>query len=121
MNTLVTLEIPEDVAREAQSVAQRTGQRLEDVLTQWLGKVAGDLPVESLSDERLLELCNLQMTDEQQAELSDLLALIREGQLNNQDHERLDALMYIYRKGMIRKAEALKVAVQRGLIPSPGQ
>ena len=117
MNTLVTLEIPEDLAREAQAVAERTGRRFEDVLTEWLNRLADDLPVESLSDERLLELCNLQLSEEQQGELSDLLARNRETQLQDQERENLERLMNLYRKGMVRKAEALKVAVQRGLIP----
>jgi hypothetical protein len=113
----ITLEIPDDVVREAKAVAQRTGQDIEVILATWLDKMAAELPVESLSDERILELCDLQMTDKQQSELSDLLARNRESQLHPDELARLEALMQIYRRGMVRKAEALKVAVQRGLRP----
>jgi hypothetical protein len=111
----VILEVPEEVAREAQAVADRTGQRVEEVLAAWLGRLADEMPVESLSDERVLELCNLQMTPDQQAELSDLLAANREHTLGGDQSVRLDALMQTYRQGLVRKAEALKVAAQRGL------
>jgi hypothetical protein len=113
----VTLEIPDNVMREVRAIAERTGQNLEDVLADWLGRMADELPVEALSDARVLELCDLQMTPEQQSQLSDLLAENREGQLDKSRYEQLDSLMHLYRAGMLRKAEALKVAVQRGLRP----
>jgi hypothetical protein len=50
--------------------------------------------------------------------LSDFLARQREGQLNEIEHSQLDELMQVYRYGLVRKAKALKVAVQRGLIPA---
>jgi hypothetical protein len=113
----VMLDIPEDIAREARATAERTGQRVEDVLADWLGRMADELPVEALSDVRVLELCDLQMTPEQQEELSDLLNRNRESQLQGVDYANLEALMQLYRRGLVRKAEALKVAVQRGLRP----
>jgi SRSO17 transposase len=57
------------------------------------------------------------MPDAQQRELSDLLARQREGQLADTERPRLDALLDAYRRGMVRKARALKVAVERGLQP----
>lgn len=72
-------------------------------------------PVEDLPDERVLALCGLQMDEGQQRELSDLLAAQREGELDDTMRQRLDKLMMIYRKGMLLKAQAFKVAVERGL------
>jgi hypothetical protein len=113
----MTLNIPEEVAREARAVAERTGQRVEEVLADWLGRMADELPVEALSDERVLELCDLQMTPEQQDTLSELLARSRENLLQADEKAQLETLMQLYRRGLVRKAEALKVAVQRGLRP----
>lgn len=50
--------------------------------------------------------------------MSDLLARQREGQLNETENSQLDKLMQVYRYGLVRKAKALKVGVQRGLIPA---
>jgi len=42
----------------------------------------------------------------------------REGQLDNEETNQLDELMQVYRGGLVRKARALKVAVERGLRPA---
>ena len=57
------------------------------------------------------------MSNEAQAELANLLAHNREGTLNESGYQRLDELMQTYRRGMARKAHALKIAVERGLQP----
>ncbi len=117
MSEIVMLEIPDALAQRARSVAQHTERRVEDVLIEWLDRAATELPVELLPDDQVLALRDIQMDDAQQAELSDLLARQREGQLPNSEHGRLDMLMDSYRRGMVRKAQALKIAVERGLQP----
>jgi hypothetical protein len=57
------------------------------------------------------------MGPEQQEELSRLLIGNREGLLPDAERERLEELMQVYRRGLIRKAQALKTAVTRGLKP----
>jgi Tfp pilus assembly ATPase PilU len=71
--------------------------------------------IEHLSDQQILELCDRMMTDDDQTEMSQLLEQNREGSLTETGKQRLDALMQIYRTGMLQKAEAWKVAVDRGL------
>jgi hypothetical protein len=73
--------------------------------------------VELLPDDQLLALCDGQWEHPRQEELSDLLARNREGLLLPAENERLDALMRLYRHGLVRKAHALHVAVARGLRP----
>ena len=53
------------------------------------------------------------METEQQETLSELLARNREGQLTEAEVSQLDALMQVYRRGLVRKAKPLKVAVSR--------
>jgi hypothetical protein len=109
------LQVPEKIEREARAEAIRTQQRIEDVLQEWLERYTDELPIELLADERILELSEMQMSEYQQRELSELLALNRENQLSSEQRKHLDDLMRLYGEGMMRKAEALKVAVQRGL------
>jgi hypothetical protein len=52
--------------------------------------------------------------------MSELLWRQREQGIEPGERARLDDLLGIYQRGNIRKAEALRVAVSRGLIPSPG-
>ena len=117
MSSTVTLELPEPLARRIQEIAARTHRRPEDILLAWIDQVVSELPVDSLSDDQVLNLCDLEMDAAQQVELSELLARNREGQLSDAEHKRLDELMQIYRRGLVRKAQALKVAVERGLRP----
>lgn len=110
------LQIPEKIEREARAEAIRSQRRIEDVLQEWLERYTDELPVDLLADERVLELSEMRLSEHQQDELSELLAFNRENQLSNEDRKRLDELMHLYGQGMVRKAEAIKVAVQRNLI-----
>lgn len=78
---------------------------------------AGDheIPVEVLSDEEVLTLTELHLTMEQEEISNDLLVRNREGVLDVEGRYRLDDLMHLYEHGLLRKAQALRVAVQRGL------
>jgi hypothetical protein len=55
------------------------------------------------------------LPDEQEAMLSDLLARQREGQIDAEGRRRLGDLMRVYENGLLRKAQALRLAVERGL------
>lgn len=72
-------------------------------------------PVETLSDAEVLALTELKFTVEQDEELSYLLAMNREGDLDDKGQERLAEFMKVYAKGLLRKAEALRIAVERGV------
>jgi hypothetical protein len=86
-------------------------------LLEWLRCAATDVPVDLLPDEQVLALRDQQISEDEQRELSHLLARQREGSLDGVERRRLDELMHIYRHGMVQKAQALKVAVDRGLQP----
>jgi hypothetical protein len=68
----------------------------------------------------VLALANMQMPEARQEDLSDLLYDQGEGLLTEAGRLRLDELMEIYQDNMVRKAQALQVAVQLGLIPPLG-
>src|SRR5579872_3620737 len=98
MSQIVTLDLPDDVARRARDIASQTQRRMEDVLLDWLGTAATETPVEMLPDAEVLALRDQEMTAEQQHELSELLARQREGQLSDSAHRRLEELMSMYRR-----------------------
>jgi hypothetical protein len=115
MSEIVTLELPEHVVQSARVAAARTHRRVEEVLVDWIDQAVAEVPVESLSDIKILGLCDTQLADQDQKELSCLLTRNREGQPDNVDRARLHALMQMYRRGLVRKAQAWNVAVARGL------
>lgn len=117
MSRSVTLDLPDDLARRAQTIAAQTQRRMEDVLLEWLGAASTDVPVDQLTDAEVLALRDQEMSTAEQRDLSELLARQREGQLDEIARAQLDEVMGIYRRGLLRKAQALKVAVERGLQP----
>jgi hypothetical protein len=117
MSEKVTVELPEELARRAHAVAAQTRRPVEEVLVEWLNRAASEPSVETLSDEEILALCNAELEEDLQEELSDLLDCQREGALPPLESERLTELMALYRHGLVRKARAIRVAVTRGLRP----
>ena len=117
MTETVTLEIPEALAQQAKQIAALTHRRLEEILVEWIDYAISELSIESLPDNQILALCDLQMEAEQQELFSSLLAQNQEGELNEAGVNQLDTLMQVYRRGLVHKARALKVAVERGLRP----
>ena len=116
MSQQITLEVSEQVVRQATQVAAQTERSVEEVLASWLESAITELPIEELPNEEVLALTELQLTDEQQAALDDLLTQNREGTLGNKEQKQLDELMRLYEYGLLRKSQALRVAVQRELI-----
>jgi hypothetical protein len=118
MSETVTLELDETLLQSAHMLAAKSNRRVEDVLVEWIDRAASEVPVELLSDDQILLLCSQDLGSEEQATLSELLDRHREGMLTPADHQALDAVMGTYRFGLVRKAQAMKVAVERGLRPA---
>jgi|GraSoiStandDraft_46_1057282.scaffolds.fasta_scaffold191214_2 hypothetical protein len=115
MSQQVTIQVSEQVMRQAAQVAAQTQRSVEDVLAAWLESVTTERPIEELADAEVLALAELRLTDEQDASLSGLLERNREGTLDADGQRELDEMMRLYEHGLLRKSQALKVAVQRGL------
>jgi hypothetical protein len=111
----ITLQVPNRVVRQAAYKALQNRQRVEEILTEWLERSATEMPVEELPDEEVLALTALQLTPKQQATLSELLVRNREDELDTEGRRELDESMRLYEQGLLRKAQALRVAVKRGL------
>ena len=119
MSEMVTLELPDDLADRAKAVAGAKNCRVEDAVLDWLRRGATEPEVSALDEAQLLNACQLQMADAEQAELSSLLARQRERDIDFPGHERLAALMDVYRRGLVWKARALAEAAKRGLALPP--
>jgi hypothetical protein len=124
MTEQVILNLPDRLAKQVHEVAELTQRKPEDVLIEWLDSYAcanGDggsldeIAIGDLSDEQILQLCDLQMSEPEQTQMSLLLEKQREGILQQGELEQLEGLLQVYRRGMVRKAEALKIAMGKGL------
>jgi hypothetical protein len=70
---------------------------------------------EQMSDDEALALADLRLADEEDASLSELLKLSGEGALDSDGQRELDEMMGFYERVLLRKSQALRVAVQRDL------
>ena len=112
----ISLDIPDSIVQQAQQLASQSQQRLEDILLEWLTHSFTEHPVETLPDSQIIALCNMQLDEQQQETLDTLLDKQREDELTPADSQELQFLMRLYRRGLLRKAKALKVAVERDLV-----
>lgn len=117
MSEIVSLELPSGLATQVRALAMAQGRQVEDVLIAWIDQVVSTTPLDGLPDVQILALADAQLDASQQAELSDLLADQREGCGSPEDRQRLEVLIQAYRHMLVRKAQALHIAVDRGLRP----
>ena len=125
MTTRVMVTLQDDVYRRVERLAQLTSREVADLLAdtitlalQPLAVSAESVPaVTALSDEDVLGLTELQMAPEQDRRLSVLLQKQQERALSVAEQTELLLLMQVYQEGVLRKAQALREAVRRGLRP----
>ncbi|MFN0111557.1 MAG: hypothetical protein ACKVZH_22070 [Blastocatellia bacterium] len=115
MSKQVTVQVSDYAIQHVTRIAASSKQSVESVLSKLIDSQVAESPVEFLPDDAVLALSEMRMSDEQDEELSDLLARQREAQLDAEGRRRLSELMQIYERGLLRKSEALRVAVERGL------
>ena len=120
MQTQVTLNLSEDLYRSAEQLAVGVKSPVQSVLTDVLSAALGvwdvvDKPIQTWSDERVISVCDSQMSPEQSERLSDLIDKGQAGSLTVDERPELWTLMRIYEVGQLRKAKALAEAVHRGL------
>jgi hypothetical protein len=123
MTVPVTLNLPEDLYQRAANFANLLGKDVMEVLVDTLtlslapiGTQSGVMPaVTTLSDQDVLALSESRLQPKDDERLSELLGKQQEGLLTQDEQSELLGLMQIYQEGLLRKAQALKESVQRGL------
>ena len=123
MATQVVVTLQDEVYRRVERLAQLTSRDVAELLadTITLSLPALDASMESgqavtaLADEEVLALTALQMPPAQDRRLSTLLQRQQAQELSAAERTELLALMQSYQEGLLRKAQALREAVRRGL------
>ena len=123
MSTRIVLSLPDDLYQRAERLAHLTGRNVTDTLTDTLALLLPPLntalesmkPVTELTDEEVLAASELQMAPGQDQRLSALLYRQQAGELSDAERAEVVALMQIYQERLLRKAQALRETVRRGL------
>lgn len=123
MSTQVIITLPDEVYQKAEHLARLISCEVTEILTRTItislppfDTLSEEFtPVADLSNEDLLALAQLQLPPSQDRKLSLLLDKQQAGKLSAAEQAELLALMQGYQAGLLRKAQALREAVQRGL------
>jgi hypothetical protein len=120
MSPDITVHLSDSVRQRAEGWAEQTGMPLSDFLAETielslLPLGAASPPVNSWSDEEVLQASNDFFSPEDDQRLSDLLVQQREEALHTSDRDELHRLMTDYQERLARKALAMAEAVRRGL------
>lgn len=123
MSTQVTITLPDEVYQNAKHLARLISCEVAEILTQTITIALPPFdasseevtPVTELSDEDILALTQLELPPNQDRRLSLLLEQQQAGTLSQTEQAELLTLMQRYQAGLLRKAQALREAVQRGL------
>ena len=123
MNTQATVLLPATIYQQASQYAKLSGQKVSDLVADVLllslptsEQLTHFLPsVSTLPDEQVLVLTNIELDQADDAQLSFLLSKQQAGMLQGTEQLELSRLMQLYQIGLLRKAEAMAEAVQRGL------
>jgi hypothetical protein len=118
----VTLNLPENIYRRAERLAQLTGQDVKDVIANRLdvslpplGSELDHRPIETLSDSDVLALSESMMDENLNARMSLLIEKQQASEINDAERAELKMLMDVFEVGQFRKAQALVESVKRGL------
>lgn len=123
MSTQVVITLPDEIYHRAERLAQLIHRDVADILADTLAlslpprslQPEAVRPIMELSDEDVLALAELQMEPDQDRRLSVLLEGQQAGELTDAERPELLALMQLYQERLVRKAQALREAVRRGL------
>ncbi len=116
MNQEVTLQVSDKILKQASLFAVQKKRRMEEVLSDWLEDVFQDKFADKMSDAEILALTKFKISPAEQERLSELLYKNREIGLNEAEQAELDLMIEISERNMLKKSEALRIAVERGLI-----
>lgn len=115
----VTLELPDEVYQRARRVAQTTRRPLEEVVLEWIRPpVHVKLPeLEHLPNEELLRAARATLPPEHTQRLQELLAAQQQRSLS--EEEQREAVELVEQEDFVtlRKARALFLLKQRGILP----
>lgn len=130
----VTLYLPPQFAASVRSVATQRGQRLPDFIMTELQRLLRSTPRDngkkraspakssmtnfrSLSDEDLMKLTNARMQRSHALQMHRLIHSAGARELSIEENKLLDTLLEIHNEVGIKKAQAIREAIQRGLLP----
>ncbi|MDQ3634110.1 MAG: ribbon-helix-helix domain-containing protein [Acidobacteriota bacterium] len=121
----VSVKLPDSLYKNISQIARTKKKSVAEFVRNAVKK-AVDEEAESLertlagcSDEEVLALANMKMSEAENKRLSELSDKQREETISPLERNEFDALFRVYQVGNLRKSQGIYEAVQRGLIKTP--
>jgi predicted transcriptional regulator len=121
----ISIKLPDSLYRGVTHLAKTKKKSVSEIIKNAVKKSVAeeteilDRPLTGCSDEEVLALANLKMSEAENRRMSELLDKQREETITPLERNELDALFRVFQFGNLRKAEGIYEAVQRGLINTP--
>lgn len=118
MTAQITLNLSDEVYRQAELLAQQCHRSVSEILVETLENflLPTAKPVSALSDPEVIALTQLRLQPVQEQRLSELLEHQQCGTITDFEREELQALIHIYEDRLLQQAQALNESVRRGLL-----
>jgi predicted DNA-binding protein len=118
MTAQITLNLSDEVYRQAELLAQKSHRSVSEILVETLENflLPTAKPVSVLSDPEVIALTQIRLQPVQEERLSELLEHQQCGTITDFEREELQALIHIYEDRLLRQAQALNESVRRGLL-----
>jgi len=118
MTAQITLNLSDEVYRQAELLAQQRHRSVSEILVETLENflLPTAKPVSELSDSEVIALTQLRLQPVQEQRLNELLERQQCGTITQIESEELQALIHIYEERLLLQAQALNESVRRGLL-----
>lgn len=121
----ISVKLPESLYKNVSQIARSKKKSVAEFVKNAVRKAVAE-ETETLertlidcSDEEILFLANMKMSEAENARMSELSEKQREETITPLEKNELDALFRVYQVGNLRKSQGIYEAVQRGLIETP--
>ncbi|MEG3845139.1 hypothetical protein [Microcoleus sp. herbarium14] len=118
MTAQITLNLSDEVYRQAELLALQRHRSVSEILVETLENflLPTAKPLSALSDSEVIALTQLRLQPVQEQRLSELLERKQCGTITQVEREELQALINIYEDRLLIQAQALNESVRRGLL-----
>lgn len=121
----ISVKLPNNLYQGVSTLAKTKKKSVGEISKNAVKKVIAEesetleRPLAGCSDEDVLAMANMKMSETENARMSELLDKQRKETITPLERNELDALFRVFQFGNLRKAQGIYEAVQRGLIKTP--
>ncbi len=122
----ISVKLPDSLYENVSHLAQMKKKTVAEFVKNAVRKAVdeeeaeiSERPLADCSDEEVLILAKMKMSENENVRMSELSEKKREDRISALERNELDALMRVYQVGNLRKSQGIYEAVRRGLIETP--